>query len=443
MAVATPAGHGGVGMVRLSGPDALAIGRAMAGDGREWIARRVTRAQLKAAGLTADALVTYFKGPASYTGQDMLELSAHGSPVVLAALVERATALGARLAQAGEFTLRAFINGKLDLVQAEAVRDLVDAVSPAQARAAFDQLEGSLSSALADIAGEIRELEVMLEASMDFPEEGYHFIGRDGVQSALARIRDRMARLVQSASRGQMVREGSRVVIAGAPNVGKSSLFNALAGADRAIVSATPGTTRDLVTARLVLGDALVELVDTAGLRSSDDEVEQEGVRRAGQAVDRADVVIIAIDRSRALADADRLVVARAAGARTIVVATKSDLPAAASADAIVRDALAVSALTGTGLGELTARVARTLDRDGTSHEHVLVTNHRHRVLIASALEHIDHAAAAFRASDGALPEEFVAADLQLALRGLEEVTGRRTSEELMHEIFSRFCIGK
>ena len=443
VAVATPAGHGGVGMVRLSGPQAAPIGLAMAGRSTTWTPRVVTRERLDGDGLRAEALITFFPGPKSYTGDDVVEFSAHGSPVLLAGLVQRAVALGARHARPGEFTLRAFLNGKLDLVQAEAARDLVEAVSPAQARAAFDQLDGTLSSALQAMAGELRELELKLEASMDFPDEGYHFIEPTEVGAALLGIRARLTRLVDGRARGQLVREGARIVIAGPPNAGKSSLFNAIVGADRAIVSATPGTTRDLVSARLVLGDYVTELVDTAGLRASDDAVEQEGVRRAGAAMEHAHLVIVAIDGSRPVAPADRAVLTRAAGGPVIIAVTKADLPAAWPIDDVPRGALAVSALTGAGLAELIARITRALHDGDASVDDVLVTNQRHGVLLVAALAHIEHALAQFEASGGALPEEFVAADVQLALGALDEVTGRRTPEGLLHEIFARFCIGK
>ena len=443
VAVATPAGHGGVGVVRLSGARAAAIGLTMAARVTAWTPRVATRERLTGDGLRAEALVTFFPRPKSYTGDDVVELSVHGSPVVLAGLVQRAVTLGARHARPGEFTLRAFLNGKLDLVQAEAARDLVEAVSPAQARAAFDQLDGTLSSALQAMAVEMRELELKLEASMDFPDEGYHFIARDEVGAALRGIRARLARLVDGRARGQLIRDGARIVIAGTPNAGKSSLFNALVGADRAIVSATPGTTRDLVSARLVLGDYVAELVDTAGLRESDDTVEQEGVRRAGEAMAHAHLVIVAIDGSRPLTAADHAVLARAAGDRVIIAATKADLPPAWSLGALTPGALAVSARSGAGVRELIAHSTSALHGASAADGHVLITNQRHGALLAAALSHVDHAVAQFEVSGGALPEEFVAADLQLALGALDEVTGRRTPEDLLHEIFARFCIGK
>lgn len=443
VAIATPPGQGGVGIVRLSGGDAARIVQTMTGRSTPLPARTATLARVTGTGLVAEALVTFFPGPRSYTGEDVVELSAHGSPVILAALVDHAASLGARRARRGEFTLRAFLHGKLDLVQAEAARDLVEAVSPAQARAAFDQLDGTLSSAITGIAGDLRELELKLEASMDFPDEGYRFIDGAEVGATLERVHQTLAKLVGTGARGQLVREGARVVIAGTPNAGKSSLFNALAGADRAIVAATPGTTRDLVSARVVLDDHVVELVDTAGIRASDDAVEQEGVRRADRAIAGADVVIVAVDGSRPIAADDRAVAAQMSGRRAVFVTTKADLPACGPALEMSADALSVSARTGSGLRELAARIASLIDGAAPAVDHVLVTNARHREMLASALAHVAHARESFAESGGALPEEFVAADLQQALAALDEVTGRRTADDLLHEIFARFCIGK
>jgi len=267
VAIATPPGRGGIGVVRLSGPDALAIaGQLIARDG-DLEPRRATYAVVRrkslarhpggfdvAPGDGADfsridqAIVTSFPAPHSYTGEDVVELSAHGSPVVLRAIVEAAMAVGARLAEPGEFTLRAFLNGRIDLMQAEAVGDLIDAATPLQARAAFDQLDGTLTRAIADIDTALFDLIARLEASVDFPEEGYHFVDPDALAAALDALATRTGALLVDARRGRLIREGLQVAIVGAPNVGKSSLFNALVGSARAIVAAVPGTTRDLVT---------------------------------------------------------------------------------------------------------------------------------------------------------------------------------------------------
>lgn len=444
VAVATAAGHAGVGLVRVSGPAAADVGHGLARRSAPWPARRAVRASVAAADLTADALVTFFPGPASYTGDDVLEISAHGSPVILAAIVRQAIALGARPARPGEFTLRAFLRGKLDLVQAEAVRDLVAAVSPAQVRAATSQLDGSLSAAVVAQAEALRRIETLLEASMDFPDEGYRFIEPPEVHAALGRVGEEMTRLVAAGGRGQLVRDGARVVIAGVPNVGKSSVFNALVGADRAIVTPMAGTTRDLVSERLVIDGALVVLADTAGLRDGADVVEAEGVRRASRAVDTADVVIVVLDGSRAVSEPERALLRALEGRPVIVVRNKADLPCAWTVADAPTDALPVSAVEGDGVAALGRAIARSVAAlSGGDGEAVVVTNERHRVLLARALEYVRHAATELSASGHHLPEEFVVADIRAALGALEEVTGRRTADELLHEIFAGFCIGK
>jgi len=444
VAVATAAGHGGVGLVRVSGQAAAAVGLGLSRRSAPWPPRRAVRADVLAADLTADALITFFPGPASYTGEDVLEVSAHGNPVILAAIVRRAIELGARPAQPGEFTLRAFLRGKLDRVQAEAVRDLVAAVSPAQVRAATAQLDGSLSAALVAQADTLRRLETLLEASMDFPDEGYRFIEPAEVHATLARVGEQMGRLVATSGRGQLVRDGARVVIAGVPNVGKSSVFNALVGADRAIVTPIAGTTRDIVSERLVIDGALVVLADTAGLRDGADVVESEGVRRATDAVDGADVVVVVLDGSREVRHDERALVRGLDGRPTIVVRNKSDLPCVWDDADAPAQVLPVSARTGDGVAGLAAAIAHAVAaRGGADGEAVLVTNERHRVLLARALEHVQHAAEGLAASADQLPEEFVVADIRASLQALEEVTGRRTAEALLNEIFAVFCIGK
>ncbi len=242
-------------------------------------------------------MVTIFVAPHSYTGEDVAEISAHGSPVVLESILRRSVAAGARLAEPGEFTLRAFLHGKLDLIQAEAVADLIDAVTPLQARAAFDQLEGTLTSRIVALEDVLFDLVAKLEASLDFPDEGYHFIEPGNLATAIAAIVGGVDALLGSAARGRMLREGAQVAIVGPPNVGKSSLFNALLNANRAIVTPVPGTTRDLLTERADMRGMSVVLVDTAGIREADNEVEQEGVRRARSASSVADLVLVVLDR--------------------------------------------------------------------------------------------------------------------------------------------------
>jgi tRNA modification GTPase len=445
VAVATPPGRGGIGVVRLSGGRAAEIGGRLAARTAPWRARHATRVHLAADACRADAVVTYFAAPASYTGEDVLEIAVHGNPLLLACVVDCAVALGARVAGPGEFTLRAFVHGKLDLVQAEAVRDLVDAVSPAQVRAAARQVAGTLSAAIQQVAEELRRLETLLEASVDFPEEGYRFIEPATVTTRLAAVAARVRGLVAGDEAATLVRDGATVVVAGAPNVGKSSLFNALLGTDRAIVTPVPGTTRDLVSERVLLEGHLVRLIDSAGLRDTSDAVEAEGIRRAAAAAGSADVVVLVFDGSRPLDADDRAALAAADPARTVIVVNKSDLPPAWAGGAVDPggDVAIVSARTGEGIAALARRLALRLARVDTGGEDVLVTNRRQRGLLGTALDCVQHALDETQARGGALPEEFVLADVRGALEALEDVTGRRSRDDVLAEIFATFCIGK
>lgn len=443
VAVATPAGHGGIGVVRLSGPRAAAIGAALASRTRPWSVRRVTRARVESDGVDADALVTYFQGPSSYTGDDVIEIAAHGNPLLLAGIVQAAVRHGARAARRGEFTMRAYLQGKVDLVQAEAVRDLVDAVSPAQARAAVDHLDGTLSTAIASLVTELRRIETLLEASLDFPDEGYRFIDGEAVARGIDDARRRVGSMLGGESRASLVREGARVAIAGLPNVGKSSVFNALIGADRAIVTAVPGTTRDLVSERVTIEGHLALLVDTAGLRDTTDLIEGEGIRRAEQALTSAHVVVMILDRSRPLLAGEGALLKRVDAARRIVVANKCDLPPAWSVADVGAAALEISARTGTGVAALAAAIAATIDRAGGPLEDVTLINARQRGLLEVARVALDRVSAEIASSGGTLPEEFVVADVRTALQALEDVVGRRSADALLEEIFSTFCIGK
>jgi tRNA modification GTPase len=307
VAIATPPGRGGLGVVRLSGPEAQAIVRQLVRREAPFEARHATLSTFGShAGSPVDrVIVTCFPAPASYTGDDVVEVSAHGSPVVLKAIVQSAMDCGARLAEPGEFTLRAFLNGRIDLMQAEAVADLIDAVTPLQARAAFDQLNGTLTGKIAAIDAALFDFIARLEASVDFPEEGYHFVEPEELIAAIDAIIEQTSALLRDAHRGRMVREGLQVAIVGAPNVGKSSLFNALVGASRAIVDETAGTTRDLVSETVDIHGLRVTLVDTAGLRPTEDRVEREGVSRAALAARVADLLIVVRDRSRPLEMSD------------------------------------------------------------------------------------------------------------------------------------------
>jgi tRNA modification GTPase len=434
VAIATPPGRGGIGIVRVSGADACAIAARLIASDRPLEPRRATFAEIKR---IDQAVVTYFQAPASYTGEDVVEISAHGSPVVLSSIVTAALGCGARLAEPGEFTLRAYLNGRIDLMQAEAVADLIDSVTPLQARAAFDQLHGTLTGMIAEIDGSLFDLIARLEASVDFPEEGYHFADPSVLAEEVERLVGRTNVLLAGGRRGRLVREGLHIAIVGPPNVGKSSLFNALAGAARAIVADMPGTTRDLVTETVDLEGFRVTLVDTAGMRHASSSVESEGVARAKQAADVADLILVVADRSVPLSAEAQDALGRAVGRTAIVVANKSDLPAAWS----MREAVDVSAVTGQGLDELRQRIVERLGIE-TFADRPEITNVRHIALVERARDALVRAKSALE--DGpALPEEFVLADLQDARSAFEEVTGRRTPDDVLAHIFERFCIGK
>jgi tRNA modification GTPase len=437
VAIATPLGRGGIGVVRLSGPAAEHIARELTGHEEPFEPRRATFARL---GVTDQVLVTFFPAPHSYTGENVVELSAHGSPVVLESIVRRAMDLSARLAEPGEFTLRAFLHGKCDLIQAEAVADLIDSVTPLQARAAFDQLEGTLTHAIAAIEHSLFELVAKLEASLDFPDEGYHFIEPPAVAGEIDGVVTRIDELLRSAARGRLIREGAQVAIVGAPNVGKSSLFNALLNANRAIVTAVPGTTRDLLTERADIRGLSIALIDTAGIRETVDVIEEEGVRRARGVVDIADLLIVVLDRSRPLARDDEDILEGTVGRPRIVVLNKSDLAAHAAGMASGVD---VSVKTGEGLNALTDRIAATLGSAPERRDQPRVTNVRHAELLARAREALIRAGDAVRASNGTIPEEFLLADIHLASDCLQEITGKRSTDDLLRHIFERFCIGK
>jgi tRNA modification GTPase len=467
VAIATPPGRGGIGVVRLSGPDALLIAGRLIAHSTPLEPRHATLTTVRLPpsrqrgfGETRkpdathfverfaaidQVVATFFPAPHSYTGEDVVELSAHGSPVVLRAIVSAAIECGARLAEPGEFTLRAFLNGRMDLPQAEAVADLIDSVTPLQARAAFDQLQGTLTRVIAEIDAALFELVARLEASVDFPEEGYHFVDPCALAGAIDELRVRTTALLAVARRGRIVREGLQVAIVGKPNVGKSSLFNALAGAARAIVTDVPGTTRDLVTDVIDLDGLRVTLVDTAGLRETRDAVEVEGVHRSRQALRVADLILVVVDRSEALDDADAGIIAETTGRPTLVVANKSDKAAAWSVESLSSvgcPVAVVSAETGEGLDGMRQCLGTALDID-LGQDRPAITNVRHIALVQRADDALMRARSALLANGAALPEEFVLADLQDARGALEEIAGRRVTDDLLEHIFSKFCIGK
>ena len=461
VAIATPPGRGGIGVVRLSGPRSVEIAGALTARA-SFEPRHATLVTVRDADAASidQAVVTCFSSPHSYTGDDVVEIAAHGSPVVLRAILAAAMGLGARLANPGEFTFRAFLNGRIDLVQAEAVADLVDAVTPLQARVAFDQLDGTLTSRLRALDAELLELIAPLEASLDFPDEGYHFVQPGETADAIRRTLASLERLLADARRGRVIREGMTVAIVGSPNAGKSSLFNRLVGSARAIVTDVAGTTRDLLTERIDVGGIPMTLVDTAGLRlTTHDAIEAEGIARARQAADAADVLLVVLDRSRPLSAEDEALLAETAARPRVVAVSKCDLPevwhhstlirrpdpqptggqVSRSHDSGARAVVEVSAVTEDGLEALRAALIAAADIEPLR-DHAPIANQRHVALLERA-----HAALA-RAAAAALTgvaEECVLADLHDARGAFDDIAGARPQDEVLSLIFERFCIGK
>ena len=436
VAIATPSGRGAIGVVRVSGPGALQISAALLTRTSPLEPRRATFSRLTAGAIHDQVVATFFPQPASYTGDDIVEIATHGSSVVLNAVVAAAVREGARLAAPGEFTLRAYLNGRIDLPQAEAVADLVDAATPLQARAAFDQLNGTLTTAIGEIDAALFDLIAKLEASVDFPDEGYHFVEPGSAALSIEAIAQKINALLTTASRGRLVREGATIVIAGPPNAGKSSLFNALVGSHRAIVTPVPGTTRDLLTEVVDLDGVRSTLVDTAGIGDSTDPIEVEGIRRARAAAAVSDLILLVRDGSTPLEPSSTF--EEVSESKRLIVSSKADLPSAWHRE----KALRVSARTGQGIEELIAAIHRALAGEALSDTPAL-TNVRHIDLLTRASASLRTASAAVTEAHGALSEEFVLADLQEARGLLEEITGRRTPDDVLVHVFERFCVGK
>jgi tRNA modification GTPase len=444
-AVATAPGRGAVGIVRVSGRGLA--GLALAITGRELKPRLAHYGPLRdAQGAAIDqGLALFFPAPHSYTGEDVLELQAHGGPVVLQLLLGRCLELGApclRIAQPGEFTLRAFLNGKLDLAQAEAVADLIDANTEAAARSASRSLAGALSREVEALAGALIGLRTLVEATLDFPEEEIDFLQKADARGRLAAVAADLERVLNRTRQGALLSEGMTVVLAGQPNVGKSSLLNALAGAELAIVTAVPGTTRDKIGQTIQIEGVPVHVIDTAGLREAQDEVERLGIARSWREIDAADAVIFLHDLTRAgQADyegGERAVQERLGDpARVLHVFNKSDVSNAAASVAGLR----ISALTGAGLAELRRALLERAGWHASPQGDVFIARTRHVQALRRTQEHVAAAQALAARADAAL--DLLAEELRLAHHALGEITGRWTADALLGEIFGRFCIGK
>lgn len=444
VAISTPPGMGGIGVVRLSGPAAREVSSAFLrfDTGHEWLARTAELASLidEGGSIVDQVVVTWFTAPRSYTAEDVVEISCHGSPVVLRHCVDRALGAGARLAEPGEFTLRAFVNGRISLPEAEAVHDLITATTLHQAKVAAQQLSGSVSRAITPLKSQLLELVTLLEAGIDFAEDDIDVASPAEILARLRPIRLGAARLADSYAYGKLVHDGLALAIVGRPNVGKSSLFNRLLEQDRAIVTDIPGTTRDTVSERASIGGIPVKLIDTAGVRDATETVERLGVERSYQAMADAALTLVVVDASQPLAAEDQslLVKARSQGL-SIAVANKSDLGATPDIDG--GEFVRVSALSGDGIEALRRAVLQAISPQGAiPPESGLITSLRHERLLRECLEALDHAALAVETG---LPHELLLLDCYAALRPIDALTGATTADDILNRIFSTFCIGK
>jgi len=440
VAISTPPGRGGIGIVRLSGPSARAIAEPLLK-----LRHPLTSAQARFAEvldstgeILDEAVVTLFEFPNSYTTEDIVEIAAHGSPVLLDYLLRQCIAAGARIAEPGEFTQRAFLSGRLDLTQAEAVHDLIEATTLHQARIAARQLGGSLSRQISPIKQQLIALIAALEAGIDFAEDDIDTLPTAQIAQQIEAIQTPLIALEQTFAYGKIVRNGFTLAIVGRPNAGKSSLFNRLIQRDRAIVTATPGTTRDLVTERVSLEGIPVELIDTAGLRHATDEAETIGIAKTREAMAEADIVLLVLDATAPLHTEDEATISTLTNRPLIIVINKSDL--CASTPVTHHPTIKTSALTGSGINDLRTAILSHITTTVPTSETALLTNLRQQQSVGAALAALT---SALRATTRIIPHEMILLDLYESLRALDTLTGSTTSDDILNLIFSKFCIGK
>jgi len=451
VALSTPPGRSGIGVIRISGPNSLDILRTLVAS--ESFNPQPNLLNLRSlidpsTGETLDqALVCYFKAPHSFTGEDLVELHCHGSPVLLRAVIDIVLKAEARLAEPGEFSLRAVANGRLKLAEAEAIRDLIDAQTDAALRQATRQLKGEISNELQPAKDDLLRVIVRLESSLEFVEDDLLALESQDICEALERVRAALSKLAGTFRQGRLLRDGLKVALVGRPNVGKSSLFNMLLGHGRAIVTEIPGTTRDTITETMGLDGVPLVLMDTAGIRPSVDEIESIGVARTRRAAADADLLVVVIDGSEALRQEDQTVLSEVANAKHIVALNKSDLPTFSVGhfkDRTVVGELStlipVSAKTEAGLESLRAAILKPFANGSARGESLLITNARHHDLLVRAIAALDSSE---RLLGQRVSEELVLVGLHNALRYLDEITGETTTEEILGQIFSTFCIGK
>jgi tRNA modification GTPase len=445
-AIATPPGRSALGMVRVSGRNCSAILPRLfvPKKEREIVAFRPTLGKiLIASGKYLDeVLLTYYERPHSYTREDLAEITCHGNPFILEQVLGSVLSAGARLAHPGEFTYRAFLNGRLDLVQSEAVRDLISADSLYQVELALNQLDGHLSKRLQNLRTGFIELISLMEGNIDFSEEQhYNFIERGEILRRLSELQKDISELLGTFERGRLIREGFFVAIVGKPNVGKSSLFNLLLGQDRAIVTATAGTTRDYLQERIRIGNHLVVLHDTAGIRESKEEIEREGIRRSKEMIEKADLILFITDGFEPLDEEDFSLWNELKHTERLLIANKSDLPGFHSHQIEEMKSIPVSAARGDGAEHLFEMLQQRIEfRIRYSSRDFVISSMRHRDILQQAAEALQRASSA---AEAGLSEEFALTDLHLGLRRVGEITGEVTIDDIYAHIFNTFCIGK
>lgn len=443
VAISTPPGRGGIGIVRLSGALAVAIAEPLLRLRHPLAAGQARFAEILDADdreVLDEAVVTYFAAPNSYTSEDVVEIAAHGSPVLLDYLVRACIAGGARLAEPGEFTQRAFLAGRLDLTQAEAVHDLIESTTLHQARVAAQQLGGALSRRVAPVKERLVHLIATLEAGIDFAEDDIDLLPNEAMAAQMEEIAASLAALEKTFGYGRIVREGFTLAIVGRPNAGKSSLFNRLVERDRAIVTATPGTTRDLVTERVSLEGIPLELVDTAGLREATDEAETIGINKSREAMAEADMVLLVLDSTEPLHAEDEAAMAAHETRPLLIACNKFDLAPEVSLTDQGHRVIKTSALTGEGIAELRSAIVALVSTGAPGGETALLTNIRQQQAVAASLAAVKRARAAV---DDSVPHEMILLDLYEGLQALDGLTGATTTDDILHLIFSTFCIGK
>jgi tRNA modification GTPase len=443
-AISTPLGRGGIGIVRLSGSQSVAIAKALIALKSDLVPWHASFGELldDEGRIVDEVIVTYFAAPQSYTSEDVIEISCHGAPIILSHCLDRAVRAGARLAEPGEFTLRAFLHGRIDLPQAEAVRDLVEATTLYQARVAAQQTQGSVSRRLAPIKAQLLELIALLEAGIDFAEDDISVAPASEILRRLDPILRQTADLAQSFRYGNLVHAGFSLAIVGPPNAGKSSLFNRLLDRDRAIVSDIPGTTRDVVSEIAEFSGIPVRVLDTAGIRETPELIEYLGIERSFEAMSDADLTIVVIDGAASLSEDARNLIAKArAQGRFLIATNKCDLPGFGASSEANEAQFPVSALTGEGLDALSNAILDHLAPRGELEMHGgFITSVRQENLLEEAVAMLQKAQAAAQAE---IPHELLILDLYCALNPFDAITGATTADDILNHIFTTFCIGK